>query len=48
MKKFLRDNKGVIIFYAKLVIITLIVVNSLQKGSDKMINDDMINRQMPT
>ena len=43
MKKFLRDNKGVIIFYAELVIITLIVVNNLQKGSDKMINnDDMI------
>lgn len=29
MKKFLRDNKGVIIFYAELVIITLIVVNNL-------------------
>ena len=29
MKKLLRDNKGVIIFYAELVIITLIVVNNL-------------------
>lgn len=29
MKKFLKDNKGVIIFYAELVIITLIVVNNL-------------------
>ena len=29
MKKFLRDNKGVIIFYTELVIITLIVVNNL-------------------
>ena len=29
MKKFLRDNKGVIIFYAELVIITLIVINNL-------------------
>ena len=29
MKKFLRENKGVIIFYAELVIITLIVVNNL-------------------
>ena len=29
MKKFLRDNKGVIIFYAELVIITLRVVNNL-------------------
>lgn len=29
MKKFLRDNKGAIIFYAELVIITLIVVNNL-------------------
>jgi hypothetical protein len=29
MKKFLRDNKGVIIFYAELVIITLIVLNNL-------------------
>lgn len=29
MKKFLLDNKGVIIFYAELVIITLIVVNNL-------------------
>lgn len=29
MKKFLRDNKGVIIFYVELVIITLIVVNNL-------------------
>ena len=29
MKKFLRDNKGVIIFYAELVIIRLIVVNNL-------------------
>lgn len=29
MKKFLRDNKGLIIFYVELVIITLIVVNNL-------------------
>ncbi len=29
MKKFLLDNKGVIIFYVELVIITLIVVNNL-------------------
>lgn len=29
MKKFLRNNKGVIIFYAELVIITLIVLNNL-------------------
>lgn len=29
MKKFLRDNKGVIIFYTELVIITLLVVNNL-------------------
>jgi hypothetical protein len=29
MKKVLRDNKGVIIFYAELVIITLIVLNNL-------------------
>lgn len=29
MKKFLRDNKGVIIFYAELIIITLIVLNNL-------------------
>jgi hypothetical protein len=29
MKKFLRDNKGVIIFYAELVIITLIVLKNL-------------------
>lgn len=29
MKRFLRDNKGVIIFYAELVIITLIVLNNL-------------------
>lgn len=29
MKKFLLDNKGVIIFYAELVIITLIIVNNL-------------------
>lgn len=42
MKKFLRENKGVIIFYAELVIITLIVLNNLQKGSDKMANDDII------
>ena len=32
MKKFLRDNKGIIIFYTELVIITLIVLNNLQKG----------------
>ena len=32
MKKFLKENKGVIIFYAELVIITLIVVNNLQEG----------------
>ena len=49
MKKFLRDNKGVIIFYAELVIITLIVLNNLQKGSDKMINnDDMIRISLLT
>ena len=29
MKKFLLDNKGVIIFYVELVIITLIVLNNL-------------------
>lgn len=29
MKKFLKDNKGIIIFYAELVIITLIVLNNL-------------------
>lgn len=29
MKKFLKENKGIIIFYAELVIITLIVVNNL-------------------
>lgn len=29
MKKFLLNNKGVIIFYVELVIITLIVVNNL-------------------
>ncbi len=29
MKRFLKENKGVIIFYAELVIITLIVVNNL-------------------
>lgn len=29
MKNFLKDNKGVIIFYAELVIITLIVLNNL-------------------
>ena len=29
MKKFLLDNKGVIIFYTELVIITLLVVNNL-------------------
>lgn len=29
MKRFLRDNKGVIIFYTELVIITLLVVNNL-------------------
>lgn len=29
MKRFLKENKGVIIFYTELVIITLIVVNNL-------------------
>ena len=29
MKKFLKENKGIIIFYTELVIITLIVVNNL-------------------
>ena len=29
MKKFLRDNKGVVIFYTELVIITLLVLNNL-------------------
>lgn len=29
MKRFLRDNKGIIIFYTELVIITLIVLNNL-------------------
>ena len=29
MKRFLKENKGVIIFYAELVIITLIVLNIL-------------------
>lgn len=29
MKRFLKKNKGVIIFYAELVIITLIVLNNL-------------------
>lgn len=29
MEKFLRDNKGIIIFYTELVIITLLVVNNL-------------------
>ena len=29
MKKFLKEDKGVIIFYAELVIITLIVLNNL-------------------
>lgn len=29
MQKFLKENKGVIIFYAELVIITLLVVNNL-------------------
>lgn len=29
MKKFLKENKGIIIFYAELVIITLIVLNNL-------------------
>ena len=29
MKNFLRDNKGIIIFYTELVIITLIVLNNL-------------------
>lgn len=29
MKKFLKENKGVIIFYTELVIITLIVLNNL-------------------
>ena len=28
-EKFLKENKGVIIFYAELVIITLLVVNNL-------------------
>ena len=36
MKNFLKENKGVIIFYVELVIITLIVVNNLQEGIDKM------------
>ena len=38
MKKFLKENKGVIIFYAELVIITLIVLNNLQKGDREVIN----------
>lgn len=29
MKKFLKENKGVIIFYAELVIITLIILNNV-------------------
>lgn len=29
MKKFLKENKGIIIFYTELVIITLLVVNNL-------------------
>lgn len=29
MKRFLKENKGVIIFYAELVIITLIVLKNL-------------------
>ena len=29
MKKFLKENKGVIIFYVELVMITLIVLNNL-------------------
>lgn len=29
MKRFLKENKGIIIFYAELVIITLIVLNNL-------------------
>ena len=29
MKRFLRENKGIIIFYTELVIITLLVVNNL-------------------
>ena len=29
MKKILKENKGVIIFYVELVVITLIVVNNL-------------------
>ena len=29
MKNFLKENKGVIIFYIELVIITLIVLNNL-------------------
>ena len=29
MKRFLKENKGIIIFYTELVIITLIVLNNL-------------------
>lgn len=29
MKRFLKDNKGIIIFYTELVIITLLVLNNL-------------------
>lgn len=29
MKKFLKENKGVIIFYEELVIITYMVLNNL-------------------
>lgn len=29
MKRFLKENKGIIIFYTELVIITLLVVNNL-------------------
>ena len=29
MKKFLIDNKGAIIFYIELIVITLLVVNNL-------------------
>jgi hypothetical protein len=29
MKKFLKDNKGAIIFYIELIVITLLVVNNL-------------------
>lgn len=39
MKKFLKENKGIIIFYTELVIITLIVLNNLQKGIDFFISN---------